>query len=648
MGKRKKPDDSDEDHMLNLDFARKYLFREPRVRRDVVDRKALNQETSCSVVKSTLNKFTKAAGLCIRTPLNVIVREVNRTVAEAYMLANLHVNRMIREGHPLGELDQSFFYGCLSAVSVAGRRKTEIKDAHFRDSVQLYSSWATDCPEHWPPNSQYLASGFHQQASLQMATNTRVAVSENFHRRFKRYLRHKHQLDGAQAWTMLRQILGESYDGEDHVIIQYRQRMPRKPPRGRAEEQPHLVLPLMREFLAYFESQHAGERTAKALRLFSLVPNKAGFECTHVKLCTNGLYGLLKRAGLEELPSEGPSWRAAAPAFWRRIFNIDKFETANRKFAGEILTDGHSVSIVMRKPRAPDTCEHRPSNLDEHPDILGLDPGRTDLFTTCDLQGEHRHYSTKRFREEATYNASQRTMAGWIDRCELAKRVCAELPSRKTSDLDGLKRHIQYVLPVMDRMLTWHMEKPFRKLKLRRYIASKKTLKAICDELTARAGRKTLIGFGDWSNIDSAGIIKKSPAGPVKKLQAELRKRCRVVSVDEFRTSKLHSACGCQLRNAYRHKHAKKDEANGITGGEFERVVKIHKVLCCANSSCSGICMDRDENASLNILRLLILQTQGFDRPPPFCRGVDLPAESVAAPFGDVGVWPGVEAQASA
>ena len=202
------------------------------------------------------------------------------------------------------------------------------------------------------------------------------------------------------------------------------------------------------------------------------------------------------------------------------------------------------------------------------------------------------------------------------------------MPTRKTSHLEVLKQHILFVLPVMDQMMQWHMDKPFRKLKLRRYISSKKALQKICNELTSKAGPRTLIGFGDWSNRDTAGIIKKSPAGPVKKLEAELKKRCRVVPVDEFRTSKLHHNCGCPMHNRWCHKH--KDGKSRLT--------KIHKVLYCANSSCNGISMDRDENASRNILRLLLLEVQGKPRPPHFCRGVEL-TEGMAAPFGEAGVW---------
>ena len=642
--KHKRPDD-DEDHLLNLDFARKHLFKEPRLRQDVAARKAHNKETSCSVVKSTLNKFCRGSSVGIRTPLNIIVKEVNRTVAEAYLLANLHVNRMLEAGLPLGVLDQSFFYGCLSAVSTSGRRKTEIKDMRFRESAELYCSWAAECDGHEPPSSQYLASGFHQQASLQMVTNARVAVCENFWRRFQRYLKHRYQLEGSAAWSTLKNIMADSYVGDDPLVLDYRSQLPSKPARGRAEDYPHLLLPLTRKFLQHFEQQHAQaaedeQHPGKALRLFSLLPNKAGFECTHVKLCNNGLYGLLKRADLGlELPSDGPEWRAVAPEFWRRIFNVERFETANRKFAGEILTDGHAVSIVMRKPKQ-EAQAPRPLVLEEYDDVLGLDPGRTDLFTTCDLHGEHKHHSTKQFRHDATFMNSLKTIKGWMDRSALAKRVNEQLPTRKTSDLQVLRQHIQYVLPVLDCMLQWHMDKPFRKLKLRRYIASKKALQRICDELTSRGGRRTLIGYGDWSNRDSGGIIKGSMPGPVKKLEAELHKRCRVVSIDEFRTSKLHHTCGGVLDNRHRHKHYRaKDEARGHVRGELRRGTRVHKVLHCANSGCSGISMDRDQNASRNILRLLILQGQSKPRPPQFTRGVEL-REDMPAPFEAVGVWP--------
>lgn len=86
---------------------------------------------------------------------------------------------------------------------------------------------------------------------------------------------------------------------------------------GNVEDHPELVMPLQVLFLRHFEQCLASEREVmelekaerenskdkpksnskafdKKYRLFSLLPTQAGFDCAHIKLCSNGLYGLLK------------------------------------------------------------------------------------------------------------------------------------------------------------------------------------------------------------------------------------------------------------------------------------------------------------------------------------------------------------------
>ena len=111
-------------------------------------------------------------------------------------------------------------------------------------------------------------------------------------------------------------------------------------------------MPLQFEFLEYFEHTQSlkVEESDRESRLFSLVPTKAGFECSHMKMCTNGLYGLLKRASVV-LPSDAKQWREEADGWWRSLFNIEQFETCNRKFAYEVIIDGKGVSIVLKKPK---------------------------------------------------------------------------------------------------------------------------------------------------------------------------------------------------------------------------------------------------------------------------------------------------------
>lgn len=378
-------------------MKRKSQQQEPcRKRPDVTARRAANAGTTISVVKCTLNKFMRPAASQLRPVIDEAVRHVNQAIAEAYLLGNLHIVRLCAASSQIPPLTTSFFYGCLSAVTRATRQKPEAKNADFRESVDMYRTWAGD---HVPPESDHLSSGFHQQASQQMAINTAVGIAETCRRRLKNYLVVRYGIPSPDARRRVREIMAIHYEGDDPIVVRYRSRLPQVHG-ARVEDDAHAVIPLLFDILTYFEDVHArssaaGERPPRGVRLFSLLPHKHGFTIGHVKMCTNGLYGILKRSGaFPEMPTGQAPWRAVADEFWRRLFRIDKLETCNRKFAGEVVTDGHSVSVVMRKPE-PTTRATVARTIDEYDQIYGLDPGRRDLYTTCDLDGKHWHHSSR-------------------------------------------------------------------------------------------------------------------------------------------------------------------------------------------------------------------------------------------------------------
>jgi hypothetical protein len=74
------------------------------------------------------------------------------------------------------------------------------------------------------------------------------------------------------------------------------------------------------------------------------------FQCSHMKMCGLILWALLRHA-VYHVPGLQDGWKDVRDLYWRKLFNIQKFETANPKFAGEIVTDGKAVSILMRKPK---------------------------------------------------------------------------------------------------------------------------------------------------------------------------------------------------------------------------------------------------------------------------------------------------------
>ncbi|GAQ93531.1 hypothetical protein KFL_016210020 [Klebsormidium nitens] len=590
------------------------LFKEPRTREDVKLRALRNKETECTVVKTSLNSFCKEAARAL--PLESVLKEVNKAICEAYILANLHVLRMSELGREVPPLDQPFFYNCLSAVSVAGRKKSSVKDLYLRETVELYlASRPADCLH---PDCEHLSSGWYQNASLQMATCTKNSIATNFYKRFKRYLKHEYSLDGPSCYSKMRDMFADEYEGDDPLVLRYRAMLP-KATTGRADSTPHILMPMQYMFLRYMESHHPLTeeelKKGKQLRLFSLLPTKRGFECNHLKMCTNGLYGLLKRGGVK-LPASGAEFRKVADDYWRDLFDIAKFETCNRKFAGEILTDGKAVCIVLRKPKprqAPG--EATLPDLTGEEELWGLDPGRRDLFVMVNEEGEKLKCSTREFYGDAKYKHSNAKIKRWYDKSPEVLEAIRNMPTKKTSESTKFLAYVHFMLPRLDMLLVYHMRQGFRGLKFKRYISAQKKLHALCKAITRRVGYKTVVGFGDWSNKDSGGIIKGSPSGPVKRLERELRKHCRVVSMDEFRTSKLHFDCKAQLRNQYSEKRCK----DGAV-----KTVKVHSVLHCRNSGCNGMTVNRDVNAARNILRLLRLRLEGRARPVEFCRSVTI------------------------
>jgi len=138
----------------------------------------------------------------------------------------------------------------------------------------------------------------------------------------------------------------------------------------------------------------------------------------------------------------------------------------------------------------------------------------------------------------------------------------------------------------------------------------KKKLRQLCERLVP-GGQRVVVGFGDWSNRDVAGIIKKSPAGPVKVFERELARYCTVVSIAEYRTSQVHYDYAHELKNQFSQRLCRDGEI---------RTQKVYSVLHCSNNGCRGMTVNRDVNAARNMRRLLECKLRGEDRPAAYTR----------------------------
>lgn len=398
---------------------------------------------------------------------------------------------------------------------------------------------------------------------------------------------------------------------------------------------PSFLLPAMRKILCVFE-----ESNQSNARLFSLLPRKSGFTLSYIPISSQFLARILCSSKVE------PKARAHDDAtkmreYWAKHFNLKAVETSTSKFANRIVTDGVSVSILLDKPSA--LCP-RPECVTN--DVLmewlaagatasGVDPGVTDVVNTrsaksaagpVDKQGniptsneKSTSYTSAQYYQDAKFNLSSRRTARWNAQTE---DITKKIPCGDTACMDRMVEHAKAYIQHLPMLLAHRSHRGYRNMRFMRYIYKQKAIDAICD-LIAPKDSKTIVGFGNWSGVGSTPISRRT-CGPLQAVKRRLMERhgtsLLFLSIDEFRTSKLCCCCHKELNNMYGKSFNWKTKKTSVDSR------KIHKVLHCKNSMCrqdngvSGRTWNRDDNASRNILKILLLDIHGMSRPLEFQR----------------------------
>jgi transposase len=272
--------------------------------------------------------------------------------------------------------------------------------------------------------------------------------------------------------------------------------------------------------------------------------------------------------------------------------------------------DGKSVVLQMRKP----TQSEKPVSdytEQQYDNFIGIDPGVRMLITSYDTNDKVIQVSTKEYRHKSKMIYACKKRVGWYKRWEHYEEWKL-IPTIKTSKTSVMKEYFKYVFPLMRTFTEFHTEKGFRNLNFTSYCRSKATLAKICERISGGKEVKTLVGFGDYSQ--QHGLIKSHPTTPILRLKKELRRYCTVIGIDEYNTSKTCSSCNNEIV-LYRNRIQRKKQ--GVLE-PIARMSNIHSVIRCKTNECKLCCMDRDINASKNILGLLLNQYKGEERPVCF------------------------------
>jgi hypothetical protein len=426
-------------------------------------------------------------------------------------------------------------------------------------------------------------------------------------------------------------------------------------------------------------------KNTTGFKVFSLLPQKTlrpinvKIDNTGLKQLHNGLLQELKRAGVE--PGEKHGVGLEGRALWDFYFKINRLTTrthqekdldGRKDFAGIMLTDGLSTSLVFSRPKTAHEEEEEVATTNEEvatteqtttepkkkkakkkskkqqkedeekaqkarklerahkllrasTRVVAVDPGRNPIFTAVvhnqaalrtlqhskptNTKHEVIKWSRGRFYQEAGYTHRTRVTKLWMDKDPAIKAFNAEVKSAKTSSLELFKEHASHVLAHLVTVMGFYSAQRFKRLRWKTYIRRQKAYEKLVKDLTAGGDpKKTLIVWGD-ARFPSNG--RGSPSVPTSTLRRKVGARVRTLDQDEYRTSKLSCCCHTEMGSH-------KDPQTGKSSW---------KLRICKNNECHRRVWDRNVSAAINILYLFLEFARGEpgDLPPkPFRRRDDV------------------------
>lgn len=311
--------------------------------------------------------------------------------------------------------------------------------------------------------------------------------------------------------------------------------------------------------------------------------------------------------------------------FWKKILRNDSkvFKINNYIFYNEFKTDGFSTNLLfIRKDYYDKTFGKKmPSIEDEEFELLklekltkeekdkftknkilvGADPGKDVLLTMVDKSGKKYIYKNCRRRNDSYAKRSSEIILNERNK-EKITEIETQLSefSKRTLSYEKYIGYINEKKNNIDKLEPFYHKMLFRKLAFRRFVRTKQSEAIILKEIEKKFGSNLLIGLGNWS-INTTHQMKGCISSPTKRIGKILSQRFSVVEIDEFRTSKLYN----------------KDLSIELTNFKVKRGgqrKKVHTLLTPTRNP-NGVILNRDVNASKNILYILECLVQDKERP---------------------------------
>lgn len=315
---------------------------------------------------------------------------------------------------------------------------------------------------------------------------------------------------------------------------------------------------------------------------FTLVPISK-IKAHHIRIDAITLFNILKKINYNVDDASKRVNKDTMQAEWRQIFDIDRFETKNRKFDYGVMTDGIAISLLFTKNKKQQVSSENQKQLNQR--LISIDPGRSNLITAYDwsnkktytLTGKQYYKEagmTKRFKETQKYDMEVAHI--------IRKLSLNPIKSIVETDIYG---YTQTIIRNYDKLWQHYTEKKRRRWDFTVFSRKQKVFSTFFKKFQNGDKTPVTVAYGAASfGCNGKGELSV----PVKNIANECTKRFQTHFVDEYNTTKMCSDCHHKTHEVGYKKRIDEKKCHG----------KIRGLRWCP--ICRKL-LNRDVNAAKNI-----------------------------------------------
>ncbi len=239
-----------------------------------------------------------------------------------------------------------------------------------------------------------------------------------------------------------------------------------------------------------------------------------------------------------------------------------------------------------------------------------VDPGKCVLTYMKDKNGKRLRYTNKKYVKLIKRFKYQRLIQNYKDKNNISK-IENELTkyNSKTCNLVKFKEFVKNKNKINSMLFEKYNKEIFRKYKWYGFLNRKHTETKMIREIKKTFGKDSIIFYGDFGF--KTNCHKGNISTPNNRLKRLIGKQMKLYNLDEFRTSKLNHKTEEVCENLYL------PDANGV-------IRKLHSVLTYKMENEQIGCINRDENAVNNMIKIVNYYLDKKERPLKYRRNYDL------------------------